>query len=332
MHQQITFVDLKMNLLIRRRRVSTFIRILISASSMDVSLSLNGLGAKPLVRIADLADSKKYSAEEIDCRNKLASLYRLVDLFHWSQSIYNHITLRLPGKEHEILINPLGMIYREVTASSFVKISVDGRIVDPGSTPLGINQAGYILHTAIHEARPDVQCVLHLHTAAGAAVSAMKCGLLPLNQESMVIGPVAYHEYCGMLSAEDEKAEIVKHLEPDRNQQIKSFWVIFLRNHGFAACGASVEEALHLAYHALIACQTQKRAYDIAQHGANGMNRTASGQNGSMEHTYERMGDIEWAVGELEWEAWMRQLDGADYQTGHKYKMPALLEAIKKGK
>uniref|UniRef100_A0A183CQ05 Aldolase_II domain-containing protein n=1 Tax=Globodera pallida TaxID=36090 RepID=A0A183CQ05_GLOPA len=279
---------------------------------MDVSLSLNGLGAKPLVRIADLADSKKYSAEEIDCRNKLASLYRLVDLFHWSQSIYNHITLRLPGKEHEILINPLGMIYREVTASSFVKISVDGRILDPGSTPLGINQAGYILHTAIHEARPDVQCVLHLHTAAGAAVSAMKCGLLPLNQESMVIGPVAYHEYCGMLSAEDEKAEIVKHLG-DKKTQV-------------AAIAAGEK---NLVYPNEIA---KKRAYDIAQHGANGMNRTASGQNGSMKHTYERMGDIEWAVGELEWEAWMRQLDGADYQTGHKYKMPALLEAIKKGK
>ncbi|KAL3118575.1 hypothetical protein niasHT_005790 [Heterodera trifolii] len=292
---------------------------------MDISLSLNGLGAKPLVPIADLGDSKKYSAEETDCRNKLASLYRLVDLFHWSQAIYNHITLRLPGKNHEILINPLGMIYREVTASSFVKISVDGRIVDPGSTPLGINQAGYILHTAIHEARPDVQCVLHLHSASGAAVSSMKCGLLPLNQESMVIGPVAYHEYCGMLSAEDEKTEIVKHLGD--------------------------KKALHLAYHTLIACETQvaamaageknliypneiakKRAYDIAQHGANGMNRTASGQNGTMAHTYEKMGDIEWGVGELEWEAWMRQLDGAGYQTGHKYQMPSLLEAVMKGK
>lgn len=92
------------------------------------------------------------------------------------------LQLRLPGDAHEILINPLGMVYREMTASSFVKISVDGRIIDPGSTPLGINQAGYILHTAIHEARPDVKCVLHMHTTAGAAVSSMKCGLLPINQ------------------------------------------------------------------------------------------------------------------------------------------------------
>jgi adducin len=182
----------------------------------------------------------------------LAALYRLVDLFHWSQAIYNHITLRLPGDSHDILINPLGMVYREMTASSFVKISLDGRVKDPGSTGLGINQAGYILHTAIHEARPDVKCVLHMHSASGAAVSSMKCGFLPICQESMVIGPVAYHEYCGMLSAEEEKNEIVKHLGNKK--------VIFLRNHGFACCGVSVEEALHLAYHTIIACEAQVAA------------------------------------------------------------------------
>lgn len=308
---------------------------------MNVSLSLNGLGDKPLIPIADLEGSKKYSQVEIDCRNKLAALYRLVDLFHWSQAIYNHITVRLPGDKHEILINPLGMVYREMTASSFVKISVDGRVLDPGSTPLGINQAGYILHSAVHEARPDVKCVLHLHTSAGAAVASMKCGLLPLNQESMVIGQVAYHAYCGMLSDEDEKAAIAKQLGNKK--------VIFLHNHGFACCGSSIEEALHLAYHTVIACETQvaamaagqanlimpaeaakKQAYEIAQHGANGMNRTAADQNGKMAHTYERMGGIEWGVGELEWEAWMRQLDGAGYQTGHQYRLPQLMEVIKK--
>lgn len=308
---------------------------------MDVSLSLNGLGAKPLVPIADLEGNAKYSPEEIDCRNKLATLYRLVDLFHWSQAIYNHITVRIPGDKHEILINPLGMVYREMTASSLVKISLDGRVMDPGSTPLGINQAGYILHTAVHEARPDVQCVLHLHTVAGAAVASMKCGLLPINQESMVIGQVAYHTYCGMLSVEEEKKEIAKQLGDKK--------VIFLRNHGFACCGSSVEEALHLAYHTIIACETQvaamaagevnlvmpsaaakKQAYEIALHGANGMNRTQAEQNGKMAHTYERMGGIEWGVGELEWEAWMRQLDGAGYRTGHRYRLPQLMEVIKK--
>jgi adducin len=311
---------------------------------MDNSLSLNGFGDKPLIPIADIKDGSKYSKEEIEGRNKLACLYRLVDFFHWSQGIYNHISLRLPGTgKHEILINPLGLLYREVTASSLVKITTDGRIIDHGSTPLGINQAGYILHTAIHEAFPEITCVLHVHTSYGAAVASMECGLLPINQEAMIIGPVAYINFTGMLSVEEEKAEIAKQLQGKK--------VIFLRNHGFACCGTSVEEALHLAYHALNACKAQvcamsagldkiilsnkesiEKTYELAKHGANGMNRTAADKNGTdkMVHTLERMGDIEWGVGELEWEAWMRQMDGAGYKTGYKYKMPQLMDVINK--
>ncbi|KAL3076238.1 hypothetical protein niasHT_033708 [Heterodera trifolii] len=312
---------------------------------MNVSLSLNGLGEMPLVPIADLNGTKKYTAEEVECRNKLAALYRLIDHFRWSQSIYNHITLRLPGSDNEILINPLGMLYREVTASSFAKISVDGRVIDSGSTPLGINQAGYVLHSAIHGARHDVKCVLHLHTASAAAVSAMKCGLLPIIQEAMILGPVAYHEYRGILTDVQERKEIVKSLGDKK--------VLMLRNHGFATCGATIEEAFHLAYETIVACETQvaamrtdlkknlvlpkesavAHAYQIAKHGTNGMNRTAVPElNGKMEHTFERMGNIQWGVGELEWEAWMRQLDGAGYQTGHKYRLPILLEPMTKKK
>uniref|UniRef100_A0A914M703 Class II aldolase/adducin N-terminal domain-containing protein n=1 Tax=Meloidogyne incognita TaxID=6306 RepID=A0A914M703_MELIC len=140
---------------------------------MDLSLNLNGFGDKPLIPIADLKEGGKYSKEEVEGRNKLATLYRLVDLFHWSQAIYNHISLRLPGEDkHEILINPFGLLYREITASSLVKITTDGRI----------NQAGYILHTAIHEAFPEIKCVLHVHTSIGAAVASMECGLLPITQ------------------------------------------------------------------------------------------------------------------------------------------------------
>jgi len=311
---------------------------------MNPSLNLHGLGEWPVVPIADLEGSTKYSAEEIQCRNKLAALFRIVDMFQWSQGIYNHITLQLPNKsgdpsKAEILINPLGMLYREITASSFVKITLDGRVLDPGSTPLGINQAGYILHSAIHEARHDAMCTLHVHTAAGSAVSTMKCGLLPLNQEAMLIGPVSYHDYEGMLSDEQEKTAIQEHLGNENK-------VIILRNHGFAVCAESVEEALHLTYHTIIACETQvravrggidnihmptpiavKRAYEIAKHGTNGMNRTAAA-NGKMQHTYEKVANIEWRVGELEWEAYMRTLDEAGYQTGYHYKLPSLKKSI----
>ena len=171
-----------------------------------------GLGSSP-VPIADLKGNENYPKEERILRNKLASLYRLVDLFQWSQGIYNHITVRLPGTEPpEILINPFGLLYHEITASSLVKINIAGDILDNGSTKLGINKAGYVLHSAIHNARPDVKCVLHLHTAVVSAVSSMKCGLLPICQEAMIIGPVAYHDYQGIVSDEEERASLVEDL------------------------------------------------------------------------------------------------------------------------
>uniref|UniRef100_A0A915D9I5 Class II aldolase/adducin N-terminal domain-containing protein n=1 Tax=Ditylenchus dipsaci TaxID=166011 RepID=A0A915D9I5_9BILA len=314
---------------------------------MNPSLCMHDLGVKPIIPIADInTKTTKYSEEEVDARNKLATLYRMVDFFQWSQGIYNHITLRLPNHtgdptKSEILINPLGLLYKEMTASSLVKITHEGGVLDPGSTPLGINQAGFILHTAVHEAREDVACVLHMHTGACAAVSAMKCGLIVgLSQESMIIGPPAYHCYEGMLSNEDEKKLIAQHLGDKK--------VIFLRNHGLAVCGATVEEALHLAYNTLIACEIQVRAlsvgldnlilpsakgiqiaYDTAQHGANGMGRSATA-DGKMVHSFETIGAVDWGLGELEWEAHMRIVDAAGYKTGYKYKLPALNDVIPK--
>lgn len=116
----------------------------------------------------------------------------------------------------EILINPFGLLYHEITASSLVKVNLAGDVLDTGSTSFGISQAGYVLHSAIHAARQDVHCVLHLHTPAVSAVSAMKCGLLPLCQEACVIGPVAYHDYHGILVDVDERRSIVEDLG-DRN-------------------------------------------------------------------------------------------------------------------
>ncbi|CAD5219491.1 unnamed protein product [Bursaphelenchus xylophilus] len=280
------------------------------------------------VKIADMAGNDKYTIKERILRNKLAALYRLVDLFQWSQGIYNHITLRLPEsedkKEPEFLINPFGLLYHEITASSLIKIDIDGNILDNGSTSLGVNKAGYVLHSAIHKARPDMKCILHLHTAVVAAVSSMKCGLLPICQEAMIIGSVAYHDYQGIVSEESMREKIVEDLG-DKN-------VLLLRNHGFVACGESVEDALHLAFHTIIACETQIRAarvgidnlvipsheavsaaYTTARSGGGGVNKTADGE-----------GSSQYRIGELEWEAWMRVLDGAGYQTGHIYRNPSL--------
>uniref|UniRef100_A0AC34Q261 Class II aldolase/adducin N-terminal domain-containing protein n=1 Tax=Panagrolaimus sp. JU765 TaxID=591449 RepID=A0AC34Q261_9BILA len=283
--------------------------------------------SKSAVPIADLRGNEQYSREEWVLRNKLASLYRLVDLFQWSQGIYNHITVRVHGTEKpEILINPFGLLYHEITASSLIKINLQGDIINNGSTNLGINKAGYVLHSAIHEARPDVKCILHMHTAIVSAVSSMKCGLLPICQEAMIIGPVAYHDYQGIVCDEDEKASLVKDLG-DKN-------VMLLRNHGFVACGESIEDALHLAFHTVIACETQvkaakaglenlvipdeaavAKAYEIARHGGGGVNKTNT--NGESAQN--------WRIGELEWEAWMRLLDCAGYKTGHIYRQPYLM-------
>uniref|UniRef100_A0A8L8K854 Aldolase_II domain-containing protein n=1 Tax=Heligmosomoides polygyrus TaxID=6339 RepID=A0A8L8K854_HELPZ len=258
--------------------------------------ALHSLGASA-VPIADLKGNDNYSRQEKLLRNKLASLYRLVDLFQWSLGIYNHITLRLPSDEDHILINPFGLLYHEITAGSLVKVNLQGDVVDPGTTRLGINQNGFMLHAAIHSARPDIRCILHMHTAVVSAVASMKCGLLPLCQEAMVIGPVAYHDCQVML----------------------------LCNHGFVVCGSTVEDALHLAFHVVISCETQIRAARA------GIENLVIPDQKAVEKAYRsaRDGDgkrsITWRTGELEWEAWMRVLDYAGFRTGHIYRQPSLL-------
>uniref|UniRef100_A0A5S6PLQ9 BMA-ADD-2 n=1 Tax=Brugia malayi TaxID=6279 RepID=A0A5S6PLQ9_BRUMA len=286
--------------------------------------SLHNIGVGAVLPIADLKGSGSYTRAEKMFRNKLASLYRLVDLFQWSQGIYNHITLKLPDSD-ELLINPFGLLYHEITASSLIKINLNGEIIDRGSTKLGINQAGYVLHAAIHKARPDVRCVLHMHTAVVSAISSMKCGLLPLSQEAMIIGPVGYHDYQGILDDESEMESIVKDLG-DKN-------VFILRTNGYLVCCETVEEAVYVIRNLVTACDHQIRAaragienlvipnekavervYKTARKGGGGVDR-----NGAKDAEGKQ---INWRIGELEWEAWMRVLDNAGYRTGHIYRQP----------
>uniref|UniRef100_A0A8R1HZQ0 Aldolase_II domain-containing protein n=1 Tax=Caenorhabditis japonica TaxID=281687 RepID=A0A8R1HZQ0_CAEJA len=272
----------------------------------------------PIIPIADYPKDTHIDSEELTQRNKLASLYRLVDLFRWSQGIYNHITVRISPDTDEILINAFGQLYNEVTASSLVKVDLEGNVLDKGSTEFGVNQAGYVLHSAIHSGRPDAKCVIHLHHPSVVAVSAQKCGLLPISQEAMIVGDVAYHEYKGILIDEAERALLIRDLG-ERN-------VMILRNHGFVVCAESVEHALSLTYHLIIACETQvksvpggctdnvhfpsqaavKQVYMVASHGGGGVNR----ENG-------QINSCRWRRGELEWQAYMRQLDAQGYVTGH---------------
>merc|ERR1719244_2047468 len=155
-------------------------------------------------------DSMGYAKGEKQLRCKLAAVYRLIDLHGWTQGIYNHVTARVSQDTEHFLLNPFGMMYNEVTASSLIKVDMQGDVVEEGTTNFGVNQAGFMLHSA----RPDIKCVVHLHTPSITAISTMKCGLLPLSQESCLIGDVSYHSYNGIVVDPEERQSIAKDLGP----------------------------------------------------------------------------------------------------------------------
>lgn len=173
---------------------------------------------------------------EWQARVELAALYRLVAHFRWTDTIYNHISLRVPGEEGAYLLNPFGRLYEEITASSLVKVAVDGTVIDD-PTGLGINRAGFVIHGAVHAARHDVACVIHTHTRAGCAVAAQEHGLLPISQYAATLtGHVAYHDFEGVAVDEDEQKRLVADLG--------DHFIMILRNHGLLACGRTPGEAL----------------------------------------------------------------------------------------
>ncbi|NXG55298.1 ADDA protein, partial [Hemiprocne comata] len=274
------------------------------------------------------SDSIAYEKGEKLLRCKLAAFYRLADLFGWSQLIYNHITARVNSEQEHFLIVPFGLLYSEVTASSLVKINIQGDVVDRGSTNLGVNQAGFTLHSAIYAARPDVKCIVHIHTPAGAAVSAMKCGLLPISPEALSLGEVAYHDYHGILVDDEEKVVIQKNLGPKSK-------VLILRNHGLVSVGETVEEAFYYIHNLVLACEIQVRTLasaggpdnlvllDPGKYKAKSRSPESPAGEGTMSHP-------KWQIGEQEFEALMRMLDNLGYRTGYPYRCPALREKSKK--
>ena len=193
----------------------------------------------------------RYSSEEWAVRVDLAAAYRLVAHFRWDDLVFTHITARVPGPEHHFLINPYGMLFDEITASSLVKIDAQGNKV--AASPWPINPAGFIIHSAIHTARQDVQCVLHTHAINGVAVSAQKNGVLPLSQQSIfVLQNLAYHDYEGVALRDDEKPRLVADLGR------KGY--LMLRNHGLLTVGRTVAEAFQAMYLFEATCAIQLRA------------------------------------------------------------------------
>ena len=191
---------------------------------------------------------EQVSEREWQARVDLAAAYRLVALYGWDDLIFTHISARVPSADHHFLLNPYGMMFEEITASSLVKIDLNGnKVMD---SPYFINPAGFTIHSAVHAAREDALCVMHLHTDYGIAVSAQKNGLLPLSQQSMVaLASLAYHDYEGLALDEDEKSRLVTDLG-DKHYLI-------LRNHGLLTIGRSAAEAFLAMFLLERACKIQ---------------------------------------------------------------------------
>jgi len=203
-----------------------------------------------VLQIASMRD--RCSEAEWEARVDLAACYRLVELYGMADMMANHISSHVPGEKGAFLINPYGMMYEEITASSLMKVDQDGNILakpDFGKLDYGINKAGYVIHSAVHAARPDVACVIHTHSWASMAVSSLECGLLPLTQTAMRFLKIGYHDYQGVVLDTKEQESLLADLG-------QSEAVIF-RNHGALVVGRSVGEAFNWMHRLELSCRAQ---------------------------------------------------------------------------
>ena len=230
-------------------------------------------------------------------RVDLAACYRLVAMFGWDDLIFTHVSARLSGSEHHFLINPYGLMFSEITASSLVKVDLQGnKVVD---SPYEINPAGFTIHSAVHAAREDANCVLHVHSINGVAVSAQQDGVLPLSQHSIfVLSSLAYHDYEGVALQEDEKPRLVGDLGEKR--------FLMLRNHGLLTVGRSVAEAFVAMYFFETTCMIQVRAMS----GGQPLRRISQQIIDAAPTQWEQV--TRGAGGGLAWPALLRKLDRAD--------------------
>ena len=246
---------------------------------------------------------ERVSKEEWDLRVDLAAAYQLAAIFKWTDLIYTHFSARLPGHE-EFLINPYGLMFEEITASNLIRIDHDGKVLDD-PTGLGYNEAGFVIHGCIHEARPEAGCVIHTHTRSGVAVSVMKCGLLPISQHAMrVQREVTYHDYEGIALDMDERVRMAGDLG-------KTSRVMILRNHGLLTLGVSVREAFELMYYLDCACQIQVDAVAGGMDNVIQMSQKAGDLAAKQFHRPDRPSNHK------DWPALLRLLDrkGSNYAT-----------------
>ncbi|HWK45807.1 MAG TPA: class II aldolase/adducin family protein [Stellaceae bacterium] len=243
---------------------------------------------RPPTRAAELT--------EREARIQLAACYRLIAHFGMDDLVFTHISMRVPGSDGHFLINPYGLMFHEITASSLLKIDYDGNLIEPSPHPM--NKAGFIIHSAIHMARHDVACVLHTHTRAGIALSCLETGLLPLNQFSLQFHKrIAYHGYEGIALDLDERQRLIADLG-DKS-------VMILKNHGLLTTGVSIPEAFSLMYYLEQSCRIQ---LDVMASGA----KYILPESEVQDKTLGQYVDNPLGTGQREWPALMRLLDAKD--------------------
>jgi ribulose-5-phosphate 4-epimerase/fuculose-1-phosphate aldolase len=250
--------------------------------------------------------SGRVSADEWQTRVDLAAAYRLIALYGWSDLVFTHITAKIPGTENHFLINPYGMLFDEITASSLIKIDLAGNKLD-SDNPFPVNPAGFVIHSAIHAAREDAKCVLHTHTVNGVAVSAQRAGVLPISQQSMIVlSSLAYHDYEGIALNDDEKPRLV--------QDIGNKTFLMLRNHGLLTVGASIADAFLSMYIFETTCAIQTRAQG-ANEASGGLipipQSVLDGARAQMAQGTRGLG------GQLAWPGLLRKLDRVDSSFRH---------------
>lgn len=256
----------------------------------------------------DMTHSQKFtslkentSKEEWVHRCDLAACYRYVADQKWDDLIFTHFSVRLPGQEKEFLINPFGVLFEEITASSLVRIDIKGKPLHP--TPYLVNPAGFVLHSAIHEAREDAHCIIHLHTPESVAVSAQKDGLLPISQAALsVLSDLAYHDYEGIVFDGEEKQRLIPNIG-DKN-------CILLRNHGLLCLGKTIPETFMRTYFLQRACQAQI----MAQSGGAELIHLSEGVIGRVQGQTIGIGDM---IAGLSWSAVLSRIEriAPDYKT-----------------
>ena len=239
------------------------------------------------------------SPEEWQVRVDLAAAYRLVAAFKWDDLVFTHISARVPGHHDQFLINPYGLMFEEITASSLIKIDAQGNKVDESA--YDVNPAGFTIHSAIHAVRHDAQCVLHVHSLNGIAVSAQKKGVLPISQQSIfVLSSLSYHDYEGVALRDDEKPRLVADLGPDNNY-------LMLRNHGLLTLGRTVADAFLAMYFFETVCTIQVRAMAGGTELTTVDPRIVAGAQAQARQATRGMG-----AGALTWPGLLRRLDRAD--------------------